>query len=301
MIRFDPEVTYSESEHRWFRWGVAIAVLVGFVTRPIHAEDQLFPKGITHFVDLTFLANDIVAWVVMGLAIVAGAVYARGKLAIPCLAYMTVATIAVFTFAMSHTTKTRHDTNVVPLTLLGLLLGHLHYSIVARTGDPTTRFGRRTAADLAVYYAMQMIAAMYVLSGITKLIKTGGEWIGDSYLVATQVVRTQHNMYYSNLEPEGALEFWLAVANFMVEHKTLTCALFGTALFLEVFAFLALLGRLPAMLLGVALIGFHLSVFALMSINFYLNVILLLVFFVNAPYWIDWLRRRRTAAPDLAR
>lgn len=296
MIRFDPELTYSEAEHRWFRWGVAIAVLVGFVTRPIHAEDQLFPKGITHFVDLTFLADDVVAWIVMGLAILAGFVYARGRFVIPCLAFMTVATIAIFTFAMSHTTKTRHDTNVVPLTLIGLLCGHLHYGFVARRGDPTVRFGKRTAADLAVYYALQMISAIYVLSGITKLIKTGGEWIGDSYLVATQVVRTQHNMYFTQLEPAGALEFWLAVANFMVEHKTLTCALFGTALFLEVFAFLALLGRLPALVLGVALIGFHLSVLALMSINFYLNVILLAAFFVNPPYWIALWKRRRAGA-----
>jgi hypothetical protein len=296
MIRVDVPTRYSDREHAFFRWGVALALIVAFVTRPIHAEDQLFPKGITHFVDLTFLANGAVAWTVMGLAMAAGVVYAFGKKPILCLTTMLLVSIAVFTFAMSHTTKTRHDTNVVPLVLLGLLGGHLHYAWAARRGDPAARFDGRSRDDLAVFYALQMIAAIYVLSGITKLIRSEGEWIQQSYHFALQVIRTQHNIYYSALSPAGGLEFWTSVASFMVEHRWLTCAMFGTALFLELFAFTALFGRIWSLVLGVALIGFHLSVLALMSINFYLNMILLAFFFVNAPYWIERWRTRRASA-----
>lgn len=285
-MRFDPQLTYSTAEHRWFRIGIALSIVVAFFTRPITAEDQLFPKGIAQFLDLTFLANDAAAWTVMGLAMVVGFVFATGRFTIPCLTFLFAATVCVFTFAMSHQPKVRHDTNTIPLAILGLLLGHVHYAIVKKRGDPAARFGDRTADDLAVYYALQMIVAMYVLSGITKLIKTDGAWLADSYLVATQVVRTQHNMYFTRLTPEGGLESWLGVANFMVEHRNLTRCLFGAALVLEAFAWVALLGRGYALVIGLSLIVFHLSVFMLMNINFYLNVILLAVFLVNPPYWI---------------
>src|SRR5262245_36278517 len=111
-MRLDTPLTYSSEEHRIFRWGLLVTLVVAFVTRPIHAEDQLFPKGITHVVDLTFLANDFAAGAVMVAAVLAGVVYALGRRPATCLAVMFAATVAIFTFAMSHTTKIRHDTNV---------------------------------------------------------------------------------------------------------------------------------------------------------------------------------------------
>ncbi len=298
-----PELKASRTEHALLRVGFAATLLLAYLTKPIQGKDQLFPKGVTLYFDLTFLADPKVYWPLFALAALAVALYAAGRFMIPALAYLLAFTVAVFTFGMSHISKTRHDTNIVALVLLGQLIAHVHWQWVARRGDPNARFGQRSRDDLAVYYGMQMIAAMYVLSGITKMIKTGGEWIHDCPLVALQVVRTQHNEYYSHLTPADGLHHWLAVGNFLLEHRGFTKLLFGSAMVLEMFAFAALMGRIPALFIGASLIVFHLSVYHLMFIDFYLNIIVLALFFVNVPHWIlRWRDRgtRESRAPDAA-
>ena len=84
----------------------------------------------------------------------------------------------------------------------------------------------------------------------------------------------------------------------MIEHRGFTKVLFGATMLLEMFAFTALMGRKHSLFIGAALIVFHLSVLHLMFINFYLNVIVLLLFYVNVPHWIlRWIDRSKATSP----
>jgi hypothetical protein len=297
-MRFPGPLRHGEYEHRWFRALFAAAALLGLFTKPVRDGDFSFPKGIAAYVDLTFLQHDATLAVLLGLAVVAAVLFALGRAVVPAALYLFLISVAVFTANMSNAPKTRHDTNIIPLVLLGILLAHLHGAFLRRRDAASGEAPR--IADLGVFYAGQMIAASYVVSGITKLWKTGGEWLEDSPLIALQVVRTQHCEFYSYLAPAGDLERWFGFADFLVRHDWLTRGMFGAALALELFTFVALFGRIPAALIGLALIGFHLSVLALMNINFYLNVLVLAIFFVNVPYWVVRLRSRRAVPGGLA-
>ena len=293
-MRIVPQLTHTPGVHAAIRWSLAATVMLAFLTKPIYAEEQIFPKGIANFVDLTFLANDTIAFTLIGIGGIAAFLFAIGRLRILSITYLVLLCTAVFTFAMGHITKTRHDTNVVPLVLIGYLIAYVQHDFTTRR-DPTA-FGGRSREDLAFDYGQQMIAAMYVLSGITKLIRCGTDWVKDSVLVVLQMIRTQHCEFYDHLSPPDDLEHWLSIGRSMVEHSNLTRGMFGSALILELFAFAALFGRVWSLLFGLALIAFHTSVFALMNINFYLNMIVLSIFFVNVPYWLSRLRKEPAVA-----
>ncbi len=115
------------------------------------------------------------------------------------------------------------------------------------------------------------------------------------------IAKSAYQTFYDTLS-QADLQRRLAVANFAAAHGSLIVLLATFGLLLELGSPLALIDGTCAALIGLALIGFHLSLDYAMRLSFIYNQWLLLIFLVNLPYWIvaafrRFVRRERTVAP----
>ena len=94
---------------------------------------------------------------------------------------------------------------------------------------------------------------------------------------------------------------WITLANavpqFIIDHPNITRLFFGLGFALELFSFLALLGRWPAILIGVSLILMHDMIARIMDLHFAVFERLAVIFLVNLP-WLAALALGAILAPE---
>ena len=163
------------------------------------------------------------------------------------------------------------------------------------------------------FAGVQAIAAAYVISGISKLFGDGNWLIDAVNHFQIQATKNRQMKYYNTLSEQtaetgtgvqgvlaGALAPILRTIEYLLLNSPFWRALFlGGGFMLELFAFLALVGRKMSLAIGASLIVFHLTVFEIMGLRFRYNIYLLLIFLVGVPYWVErgWkLFRRRGAS-----
>jgi len=260
--------------------------------------------GLGHWINLEFLAQPQVLascrWLLAGCLVL----YTAGRLvqfAMPLTLFLLV---AAGTIGASFGATT-HSTQIVTLCLLAQCGW---YVFAALRRHPIGLHEHRGAA----FAGVQAIAAAYVISAISKL-AGDGNWLADAVKnFQIQATKNQRMKYYNVLSEQtaetgrglqGVLHSILSPALNLVEHLLLTSPLWralflGGGFMLELFAFLALVGRKMSLLIGGSLILFHLSVFEIMGLRFRYNIYLLLIFLVGVPYWLGvaW-RRFASASP----
>lgn len=136
-----------------------------------------------------------------------------------------------------------------------------------------------------------VVASAYLGAGLRKLLATGGRWMLDAPLLVADIVKTTRDHQVDVGTPVfGALPPATAL---LVEHPALAGVAFSFGLLLELCAPLALLGRLPAIVVGTLLIMFHRLAAGLMGLSFPDHEALLLVWCVVLPLWSWWRSERR--------
>ena len=85
---------------------------------------------------------------------------------------------------------------------------------------------------------------------------------------------------------QADLEQQLAVANFAAAHGWIVALIAATGFLLESVRRSMLINRVTAALFACALVGFHLGLDYTMRLTFIYNQWLLVIFMINAPYWI---------------
>lgn len=287
--RFDSYVIPHQSWELFFiKAGFSLALflsLPGFVSLP----EQASPNGIARFVDLTFLSIPGVWGFFQAFTLIALVFYTLGVASIPALAWMSFVTVTCGTLQNSQGAINHLYQPVALMSLAQLFVGL--FGLFVRPGG-RRRFwfddveGQRTI----VHAAKVIFVACYVTSAITKIDRTDGQWMWKTPNLALQIVKTNSDYYHSTGEQPA--EFIAAAPDWMASHPNLTRLLIGPALLLEFFAFLMLIGRWPALLMGTALISMHEGIDGLMRLNFWLWQLLLVVFFLNVPYWLVQLAKR---------
>ena len=251
------------------------------------------PVGLAHWVDLTWLhdAGTFGAYrVVFAIALVA---YALG-LALPVsVAVVTIMHILPWTLHNSQG-FTFHANQIMSLTLLAQTFTVWYLAASGRVGwvKPGT-----PVATWSLFNSQFAIATAYFISVCSKMIRSDGEWLQNSYYVALDFVKTMRQNYYSSLDPAYATDPPL-VAWFM-EHPLVAAGLFDFGVLLETVMILTIGHRLWAFVVGVLLIGMHLGIAQLMNLFFPTHLVMLVIFFVNAPFLIAAIVRRcsgKTAA-----
>ncbi|MBL9152021.1 MAG: hypothetical protein JNK37_06040 [Verrucomicrobiales bacterium] len=262
---------------------------------PFDAQPQ--PDGIAKFVDLTFFHDDrfveILPWIVLPCL----ALYISGfglPVALPILCFVLLGSRTLY----NSQGYIHHGFQMVSLILLAQTVVSLwalwknpREAMGLKPASAMTRHGR-TWWDVLIRYSQLMIIASYMIPGVIKQFKSGGQWFLNSHYIGVQVVKTHRQNYYNNLEEEWAPEQMPPLANFMLEHKNWTRLLLGCGVGLQVIAFLALYNRLTWLVFGLMFISFHYLNDIMFGLYFYHVEKLDWIFLVNLPFWAWWLWRR---------
>jgi len=302
---------------RWFRpihyrpWEMlvmrvlfAVVVFMAF-PKQVPFAGAKYEIGIARVMPLGWLSDqgtlDACRWVL----IAALCLYASGRLTALALPVMAFLTIAPATLANSQGAF-HHHLQVLGLVVLGQWIWFTYRAFASKEFLTP---GHRTHV-LNVFYSQQVIVATYLTTAVWKLWKTKFGWIRESKYFPVQLAKTRDAHYYNKLEHAGSessgwiggIDAWFArvtpiLESFLFAHPNLCRAIIGSGLVLELFAFLALIGRRSRLLYGGMLILFHLIIGRVMNLNFEYNIFLLLIFFVNLP-WVGMaicssIKRRR--------
>lgn len=143
-----------------------------------------------------------------------------------------------------------------------------------------------------IYLVQQCLAVTYMVAGISKLWISKGRWCVQVQEIWLQFEKNQLLKYYQTLQPTPSFVTWATQA--VEAHPTLTSGFFSVGLLLELGCFVALFNRGLMGLLGVALVVMHLLISACMMLDFYWNEWLVVIFFINVPYWLVRLGRTRS-------
>ncbi len=279
------------------RWEVFLlrclfASLVWFKTMPNENnrfDVQKRPNGIAQWFDLTFLADAEIYQMLEWIALVGCVLYALGIVLWLVLPYLAAFSIASWTLANSQG-GIGHTYQMVSLILLAQAVVAVRGAIRARK-DGFSWFGNQEIDSRMLYYTQLVIVACYVTSAVSKFKNSDGKWLWNSPYFASEIVKAEHQSYYSRLE--GSLDSDSIVrAEWLVKHPMAARVLFAPGFLLELFAFLALLDRRWALAMGVSLIGMHALIEFFMSLRFPIFQYCVAIWLVNPGYWVSALCRR---------
>lgn len=240
---------------------------------------QPHPNGIAHWIDLTFLSNVGALGPLRGALAVALVFYVLRIFSFPALTVMLALQVGCASLENSQG-AINHTFQPYALALLGQWLVAAFFLI--RQGAGYFPVDSLRAQQVSVHAAKVALVSCYVASGITKLWESDGAWLLRIPNLASQIAKSNANSYLNALieaEPLAA-----GAPAFIIDHPWLATLVVGSGLFLELFAFLALLGRRPAFVLGIGMILMHAMIEQVMSLRFPTFQNLALIFLVNLPY-----------------
>jgi hypothetical protein len=114
-------------------------------------------------------------------------------------------------------------------------------------------------------FSVQIIAATYTLSGLSKLTESGWRWVTDAPYLLLQMKKGAYQHYYAAGDA-GFLVEKQAYVDFFTRYPGLLVFLLGTVLLAELSAVLMLTGKRMALIYGVILTGMHIGIYLFMDI-----------------------------------
>lgn len=255
-------------------------------------DSQPYPTGLANYIDLTFFADPQVYQICYYLLCGALLSYSLGlllPLALPAAACIHIGMITL------HNSQgaTHHSFQLVSLILLAQWVVCWIPWVRRLFGRPPLKLPEGLKwRDYMAWYSLQVIAAAYVIAGVIKLINTDGRWIIDSPNLAVQMMKTNAQNYYNWLQTDAVYEQRATVAQFMIDNPNVTRLFLGTGLLIELLAFLLLVNRMWALVMGIFILALHWGIDMTMGLTFKYQMAVVAVFLINVPFWVGWLGRR---------
>ncbi|MEM8955801.1 MAG: hypothetical protein AAGD22_16725 [Verrucomicrobiota bacterium] len=274
-------------------------------------QGQPDPMGLARFFDLRFFAD---RHLLLGLGrwmlIVALALYVADRLRFIALVIVCFWLIGPLTLELSQGVA-KHTTQLLGLVLLVQVV-YAGYAAVAK------RRGSRLEIQRTItHWSKQAIVATYLVTAITKVVASRGEWVKDSKYFPVQMEKTRMSEYYNRLgvpkeEPRtwlqeifAEIDGWFAtlsvrIGDLFLASPDLCRAFLGLGLLLEFLAPVAMLGRTWGSIIGMTLVVFHLTISRIMALHFATNMELIAIYLINVPWLIfvgaRWMRERDAAS-----
>lgn len=255
----------------WLVWRATPGVLI------VHGIPA--PNGLARVADLHFLLSPEVygmARSALGVALILYVSRLLVWLALPVALFVNLAAHAI----LNSQGAIQHAAQIVSLVLLAQTVAHFYGLWRRRQGEE-----RAILESRAIWWSQQTIVAVYLLAGFAKLIMTKGLWVWQARWIGVSITKAAYQNFYDRLDQVN-LQQQLALANFAASHGWIVALIAGMGLLLEIGSPLMLFNRKWAAGLGLALLGFHLGLDYAMRLTFIYNQWLLVIFMVNAPYWI---------------
>ncbi|MCP5555881.1 MAG: hypothetical protein H7A54_19740 [Akkermansiaceae bacterium] len=270
----------------WFIIRTGFALLVWNEMSDFHPyafEDQPASIGVATMLDLRWLHHPLTMPVFQWITAAGLICYIGGWFHLAVLPVLTLLHTLLRTYENSQG-SIHHSHQMITVVLLVQTLVVWGFWFQARRSGPLPA---GALASWHVYYVRAGVAATYVIAALSKLINSKGLWLWRSPYIAFDLVKAQRQKYYADLDPQYLGD--TGVAEWVLASPHLARIGFSGGFFLELFALLAVRNRPWAFWIGLGLIAFHRGVYWLMHLRFHNNEAVLLLFFLNLPYWAWWL------------
>lgn len=284
----------------YIAWGLRNMIL------PYEGYDPEKAKSLATWFDIQFMANDALIFKLQSLFVALMVLWVLQV--VPLLTSLGMLIIfslgGAFYYSAAGGDKPHH-LQIIAYVLIGQLLASIVHICKERNWNAFLFPGAETLSgfwkpsayrDRCVFYGMQMLAAVYVITGLTKFVRSEWQWIQDVPNLVVQFEKTLQMGYYNTLEPpkEDVMRW---TADFMNEHPLLGTIAFGGALLLETFAFLALFNRWMMLFIGIGILVLHQSIGVVMNLQFLAHEVIVLLLFVNLPFWIVAIAKKLQGKP----
>ncbi len=254
-------------------------------------DPQPRPNGLAEWgLDFSWAGDPAVMGVLKLLLVPVLAVYVLGYLRWVALPYMLVLSLAVGTFKNSQGSIS-HVYQAITMVVLAQAGWHLYLALRRAAGKPPKFRDGWDADRVEVFVSQSALAAIYLTTAITKLLRSDGAWVFQLRHIGVDLDKTWSQAYYNQLTLD-APGWAVAIKDYVTAHPWAAVLLFAPGLFAEFFAFLGLYGRRLALVLGVLLVVLHLGAIYVMQLTFWQNIACLFIYFVNVPYWLCFRWRR---------
>jgi len=250
--------------------------------------NQPHPAGLARLIDLTWLSDPAHLLLCQRIALAGLAVYVSGRclwLALPVVCFIQVAINSLY----NSQGYTFHGHQLVGLALLAQTVVVVSLAAYHRLTSPQPRAQQQLQiAAMILFYSQMAVAAAYMVSVVSKVRNSRGQWLFNSHYHAVQLIKTDRQHYYSDPTPEtrpGTSQS-AAKAEWVAAHPTVSRIMFAGGFFGELLVFLGLKNRRWAVLAGISVIGLHWGIAFIMDLSFPLNEKLVLLLFLNPAYWL---------------
>lgn len=218
------------------------------------------------------------------------AAYVAGFVSWLTLPYMFVLSLAVGTLKNSQGAIS-HVYQVITFILMAQCGWALYYHVRKWIGRPHHFYHGQTTLGMEVFVSQSAVAAIYLTTAITKLIRSDGTWLWQIRKIGVDLEKTWSQDYYNELATTApAWAVWMR--DLVTEKPLMAVLLFAPGLLAEFFAFLGIYGRRLALVMGVLLVILHVGAIYVMRLEFQQNIWCLVIFFINAPYWVHVILKR---------
>ncbi len=285
LERLHPSNPGYQRYEAWFmRLGLAILLYFNLPV-DINNTGQPTPNGLAHWIDFTWAADPEVMKILKRILIPVLALYVFGVLRWLMLPYMFTLSLAVGTLKNSQGGEIAHVYQALTMVLLVQMIWYLYYEIRFWIGKPHHFQSGWTRRSMEVFATQSALAGIYFTTAVTKLIESKGAWLWQIRKIGVELERTWQQKYYHKLEEQGpAWALWFK--DFITANPWAAIVIFGPGLIAELIVPAALYGRRRALIIGILLIILHVGAIYIMRLNFWQNIALLAIFYVNIPYWI---------------
>jgi len=279
----DERITFARWEMFLMRAAFAGLVLWS-MGKNLPPDSQPLPNGLCVFLDLTWLAQPETwaqaQWITAGfLACFVFGLSGGITLLVPVFFYVAMGSL------INSQGAIKHHSQLIAMTLIALWLSTMVACLwKAIRSRRFAIFDDVMTQRIGIQWAMIAIAAAYVTSAFSKLLATEGTWIFRTPNLAVELVKSHLTVFHDTITTSQIAEY-PPLAAFLVDHVWLAPILFGPGLFIELFFFLALAGRGWAAVFGMGAILMHVIITLVMKLVFPEHEALMLIFFVNIPFW----------------
>jgi hypothetical protein len=237
-----------------------------------------FPEGLCLFFDFTFVIQPPFSFIVILCAIAFSVLYLFERSMI--ITTLSLALISVVVFSIERSNGIFHRKELLSVVFIVQSVAYVRYYLGSKNLKSQT-----TATNLAMKYSVQAIAAGYMIAGITKLQNSGIGWITESPNMVVQIIKS---FSQKSIDTQFAFlfDYGKYMSDMLIQYPNFIKVAFTAALLIELFAFIAMLGKRSARTYGFVLLTLHIAMLAMMGIVLAAFVGLLFIYLINIPGFV---------------
>lgn len=255
-------------------------VLYGVFSSNIVFSSQPRPVGIARVVNLTYFSQPQVNTMMVAAGYLSLLLYLTniGTLAVLPVLFAVLFILEVMRSSQGAATHSKH---VLGLALLAQVI--LYWAFFLFPDGWWAKMGN--SDQVALFVTQQAVVALYFTSAITKLRRSGFSWIKNAPYIKLDIIKSSEQKYYDALD-NSWLEKQKILSKGIFRYPNIIRLVLASGLLIELLSPLFLINRITLLIGGLLLLLFHNLVGSQMGIHFKKLQWMVLIFFINPPYWM---------------